>query len=113
MARVASQIPRCLTLMLTLVTQTFLWCGDDDRSVAANSVMPALADGDRTIEGRPDASAPPPPRPPHPSQQYARFLTCGASTLWDHSRLLEGTSTFLWPLTTYLNELKRKRSPLN
>ncbi|GJV84368.1 hypothetical protein Tco_1524266 [Tanacetum coccineum] len=72
MARVASQIPRCLTLMLTLVTQTFLWCGDDDRSVAANSVMPALADGDRTIEGRPDASAPPPPRPPHPSQHHHR-----------------------------------------
>ncbi|GKF05778.1 hypothetical protein Tco_0036446 [Tanacetum coccineum] len=43
---------------------------------------------------------------------YARSLTCGASTLWDHSRLIEGTSTFLWPLTTCLNGLKQKRSPL-
>ncbi|GJZ86298.1 reverse transcriptase domain-containing protein [Tanacetum coccineum] len=30
----------------------------------------------------------------------------------DHSRLLEGTSTFSWPLTTCLNGLKKKRSPL-
>ncbi|GKF02187.1 reverse transcriptase domain-containing protein [Tanacetum coccineum] len=44
--------------------------------------------------------------------KYARSLTYGASTLWDHSCLLEGTSTFLWPLTTCLNGLKRKRSPL-
>ncbi|GJS59567.1 hypothetical protein Tco_0654351 [Tanacetum coccineum] len=35
--------------------------------------------------------------------KYAKTLTCGASTLWDRSRLLEGTSTFLWPLTTCLN----------
>ncbi|GKA46023.1 reverse transcriptase domain-containing protein [Tanacetum coccineum] len=28
-----------------------------------------------------------------------------------HSRLLEGTSTFSWPLTTCLNGLKQKRSP--
>ncbi|GKD35534.1 reverse transcriptase domain-containing protein [Tanacetum coccineum] len=27
--------------------------------------------------------------------KYARSLTCGASILWDHFRLLEGTSTFL------------------
>ncbi|GJR15052.1 reverse transcriptase domain-containing protein [Tanacetum coccineum] len=36
----------------------------------------------------------------------------GASTLWDRSRLLEGTSTFSWPLIICLNGLKRKRSPL-
>ncbi|GJY89696.1 reverse transcriptase domain-containing protein [Tanacetum coccineum] len=35
--------------------------------------------------------------------KYARSLTYGASTLWARSRLLEGTSTFLWPLTTCLN----------
>ncbi|GJR03554.1 reverse transcriptase domain-containing protein [Tanacetum coccineum] len=35
-----------------------------------------------------------------------------ASILWDHSRLLEGTSIFSWPSTTYLNGLKQKRSPL-
>nr|GEY34522.1 reverse transcriptase domain-containing protein [Tanacetum cinerariifolium] len=44
--------------------------------------------------------------------KYARSLTYGASTLWDHSRLFEGTSTFSWPLKTCLNGLKRKRSPL-
>ncbi|GJY67281.1 reverse transcriptase domain-containing protein [Tanacetum coccineum] len=44
--------------------------------------------------------------------KYARSLTCGASILWDHSRLLEGTSTFSWPSTTCPNGLKRKRSPL-
>nr|GEV79690.1 reverse transcriptase domain-containing protein [Tanacetum cinerariifolium] len=44
--------------------------------------------------------------------QYTRSLTYGASTSWDRSRLIEGTSTFSWPLTTCLNGLKRKRSPL-
>ncbi|GKF70331.1 hypothetical protein Tco_0203388, partial [Tanacetum coccineum] len=44
--------------------------------------------------------------------KYARSLTYGASTLWAHSRLLEGTSKLSWPLTTCLNGLKRKRSPL-
>ncbi|GKB32256.1 reverse transcriptase domain-containing protein, partial [Tanacetum coccineum] len=33
----------------------------------------------------------------------ARFLTCGASILWDHSCLLERTSTFSWPWTTCQN----------
>ncbi|GJT16600.1 reverse transcriptase domain-containing protein, partial [Tanacetum coccineum] len=33
----------------------------------------------------------------------ARFLTCGASILWDRSYLLEGTCTFSWPSTTCLN----------
>ncbi|GKA27473.1 reverse transcriptase domain-containing protein [Tanacetum coccineum] len=44
--------------------------------------------------------------------KLARSLTYGASTLWAHSRLHEGTSTFLWPLTTCQNGLKQKRSPL-
>nr|GEW80780.1 reverse transcriptase domain-containing protein [Tanacetum cinerariifolium] len=44
--------------------------------------------------------------------KFARSLTYGASTLWARSRLLEGTSTFSWPLTTCQNGLKRKRSPL-
>nr|GEX52975.1 hypothetical protein [Tanacetum cinerariifolium] len=44
--------------------------------------------------------------------KFARSLTYGASTLWARSRLLEGTSTFSWPLTTCQNELKRKLSPL-
>ncbi|GJR11882.1 reverse transcriptase domain-containing protein [Tanacetum coccineum] len=35
--------------------------------------------------------------------KYVRSLTYGESTLWAHSRLLEGTSTFSWPLTTCLN----------
>nr|GEV12217.1 reverse transcriptase domain-containing protein [Tanacetum cinerariifolium] len=35
-----------------------------------------------------------------------------ASTLWARSRLLEGTSTFLWPFTTCQNGLKQKHSPL-
>ncbi|GJX90190.1 putative reverse transcriptase domain-containing protein [Tanacetum coccineum] len=43
---------------------------------------------------------------------FARSLTYGVSTLWARSRLLEGTSTFSWPLTTFQNGLKRKRSPL-
>ncbi|GKC56697.1 reverse transcriptase domain-containing protein, partial [Tanacetum coccineum] len=44
--------------------------------------------------------------------KYARSLTCGASILWDRSRLLEETSTFLWLSTTCLNGLKQKHSPL-
>ncbi|GJV56397.1 reverse transcriptase domain-containing protein [Tanacetum coccineum] len=44
--------------------------------------------------------------------KFARSLTYRASTSWDRSRLLEGTSTFSWPLTTCLNGLKQKRSPL-
>ncbi|GJT37706.1 reverse transcriptase domain-containing protein [Tanacetum coccineum] len=44
--------------------------------------------------------------------KYARSLTYGASISWYHSRLLEGTSKFSWPLTTCLNGLKQKRSPL-
>ncbi|GJV34895.1 reverse transcriptase domain-containing protein [Tanacetum coccineum] len=35
--------------------------------------------------------------------KYARSLTYGALTLWACSHLLEGTSTFSWPLTTCLN----------
>ncbi|GKE09369.1 reverse transcriptase domain-containing protein [Tanacetum coccineum] len=44
--------------------------------------------------------------------KYTRSLEYGASILWGHSRLLEGTSTFSWPLTTCLNGWKQKRSPL-
>ncbi|GKD72370.1 hypothetical protein Tco_1330652 [Tanacetum coccineum] len=44
--------------------------------------------------------------------KYARSLMCGASILWARSRILEGTSTFSWPLTTCLNGLKQKLSPL-
>nr|GEX19625.1 uncharacterized mitochondrial protein AtMg00810-like [Tanacetum cinerariifolium] len=44
--------------------------------------------------------------------KFERSLTYGASTLWARSRLLEGTSTFSWPLTTCQNGLKQKRSPL-
>ncbi|GKC11498.1 reverse transcriptase domain-containing protein [Tanacetum coccineum] len=42
----------------------------------------------------------------------AHDLVTQASTLWACSRLLEGTSTFSWPLTTCQNGLKQKRSPL-
>nr|GFA50529.1 reverse transcriptase domain-containing protein [Tanacetum cinerariifolium] len=42
--------------------------------------------------------------------KFARSLTYGASTLWARSCILEGTSTFLWPLTTCQNGLKQKRS---
>ncbi|GKD31272.1 hypothetical protein Tco_1242050, partial [Tanacetum coccineum] len=47
---------------------TFSGGGDDEGSAAANSVMPALADGDRGVpqKGRSKLGAPPPPRPPHP-----------------------------------------------
>ncbi|GKE42234.1 hypothetical protein Tco_1469518 [Tanacetum coccineum] len=44
--------------------------------------------------------------------KYARSLTCGALVSWARSRLLEGTSTFSWPLITCLNGLKQKHSPL-
>ncbi|GJW11861.1 hypothetical protein Tco_1577688 [Tanacetum coccineum] len=44
--------------------------------------------------------------------KYARSLTCRASISWGHSHLLEGISTFSWPLTTCLNGLKQKHSPL-
>ncbi|GJX62567.1 reverse transcriptase domain-containing protein [Tanacetum coccineum] len=44
--------------------------------------------------------------------KYARSLTYGASISWARSRLLEGTSTSSWSLTTCLNGLKQKRSPL-
>ncbi|GJR95593.1 hypothetical protein Tco_0267767 [Tanacetum coccineum] len=37
--------------MLSLSDSTFFGGGDDEGSVAANSVMPALADGDRGLEG--------------------------------------------------------------
>ncbi|GKB77389.1 reverse transcriptase domain-containing protein [Tanacetum coccineum] len=44
--------------------------------------------------------------------KYARSLTCGASILWDHSRLPVGTSRFSLSSTTCPNVLKQKRSPL-
>nr|GEW25642.1 putative reverse transcriptase domain-containing protein [Tanacetum cinerariifolium] len=44
---------------------------DDGGSAAANSVMHALADGDRG-EGRSKLGAPPPPRPPLPLQHHQR-----------------------------------------
>ncbi|GJW36121.1 hypothetical protein Tco_0059041 [Tanacetum coccineum] len=37
--------------MLSLSDSTFSGGGDDEGSVAANSVMPALADDDRGLEG--------------------------------------------------------------
>nr|GFA65704.1 reverse transcriptase domain-containing protein [Tanacetum cinerariifolium]GFA65723.1 reverse transcriptase domain-containing protein [Tanacetum cinerariifolium] len=43
--------------------------------------------------------------------KFARFLIYEASTLWARSHLLEGTSTFSWPLTTCQHGLKQKRSP--
>ncbi|GJU90728.1 hypothetical protein Tco_1303151 [Tanacetum coccineum] len=49
--------------MLSLSDSTFSGGGDDEGSVAANSVMPALADGDRGVpqKGRPKLGTPPPP----------------------------------------------------
>nr|GEX77435.1 reverse transcriptase domain-containing protein [Tanacetum cinerariifolium] len=44
--------------------------------------------------------------------KYARSLTYEALISWDHSLLLEGTSTFLWSSTTCLNGVKRRGSPL-
>nr|GEU81710.1 reverse transcriptase domain-containing protein [Tanacetum cinerariifolium] len=49
---------------------------------------------------------------PQNAIQVCEILTYGESTLWARSCLLEGTSTFLWPLTTCLNGWKQKRSPL-
>nr|GEV37817.1 reverse transcriptase domain-containing protein [Tanacetum cinerariifolium] len=43
--------------------------------------------------------------------KFAKFFTFGASISWGRSRLHEGTSIYLWPLTTCRNGLKRKRSP--
>ncbi|GJV66550.1 reverse transcriptase domain-containing protein [Tanacetum coccineum] len=48
---------------------------------------------------------------PKMPSKFARFLTYGASILWDRSRLHEGTSIYSWRSTTCLNALKRKRSP--
>ncbi|GJZ01657.1 reverse transcriptase domain-containing protein [Tanacetum coccineum] len=42
---------------------------------------------------------------------YWPTIYCDAHDM-DRSRLLEGTSTFSWPLTTCLNGLKQKHSPL-
>ncbi|GKA02728.1 reverse transcriptase domain-containing protein [Tanacetum coccineum] len=42
--------------------------------------------------------------------KFVRYLTYGASTSWVHFHLLEGTSIFLWLLTTCLNGLKQ---PIN
>ncbi|GJU48264.1 hypothetical protein Tco_1217819 [Tanacetum coccineum] len=41
---------------------------------------------------------------------FAKSLTCGALTLWGHSRLQEGTNIYSWQLITYQNGLKQKRS---
>nr|GEV26222.1 uncharacterized protein [Tanacetum cinerariifolium] len=38
--------------------------------------------------------------------KFARFLSFGASTLWDHFRLLKETNIFSWPLTICPNGLK-------
>nr|GEX89178.1 reverse transcriptase domain-containing protein [Tanacetum cinerariifolium] len=43
--------------------------------------------------------------------KFARFSTFGALISWGHSRLHEGTSIYSWPLITYQNGSKRKRSP--
>ncbi|GJS60920.1 reverse transcriptase domain-containing protein [Tanacetum coccineum] len=43
--------------------------------------------------------------------KFAKSLTCGALTLWGRSRLQEGTNIYSWPLITYQNGLKQKRSP--
>ncbi|GJV43071.1 reverse transcriptase domain-containing protein [Tanacetum coccineum] len=49
-----------------------------------------------------------------PQNANFQYLDLGvwASISWAHSCLLEGTSTFSWPLTTCLNGLKQKRSTL-
>ncbi|GJZ96304.1 reverse transcriptase domain-containing protein [Tanacetum coccineum] len=44
--------------------------------------------------------------------QDAHDLVTRASISWARSRLLDGISTFSWPLTTCLNGLNQKRSPL-
>ncbi|GJR54104.1 reverse transcriptase domain-containing protein [Tanacetum coccineum] len=43
--------------------------------------------------------------------KFVRSLTFGASILWDHSRLHEGTSIYSWPSIICQNGLKQKRSP--
>ncbi|GJS14289.1 putative reverse transcriptase domain-containing protein [Tanacetum coccineum] len=43
--------------------------------------------------------------------KFVRSLTYGASILWDHSRLHEGTSIYSWPSIICQNGLKQKRSP--
>ncbi|GJW17630.1 reverse transcriptase domain-containing protein [Tanacetum coccineum] len=43
--------------------------------------------------------------------KFAKYLTCGALTLWGHSRLQEGTNIYSWQSITYQNGLKQKRSP--
>ncbi|GKF48531.1 hypothetical protein Tco_0141782, partial [Tanacetum coccineum] len=43
--------------------------------------------------------------------KFVKSLTCGASILWDRSRLYEGTSIYSWPSIICQNGLKRKRSP--
>nr|GEU70525.1 reverse transcriptase domain-containing protein [Tanacetum cinerariifolium] len=43
--------------------------------------------------------------------RIVRSLTCGASTLWDRSRLHEGTNIYSWPSTMFLNGLKPKPYP--
>ncbi|GKB00139.1 reverse transcriptase domain-containing protein [Tanacetum coccineum] len=44
---------------------------------------------------------------------FARSLTCGASISWARSRLLEGISTFSWPLITLSKWVKAKALPTN
>nr|GEV40879.1 reverse transcriptase domain-containing protein [Tanacetum cinerariifolium] len=44
--------------------------------------------------------------------QVCEIFDIWASNLWARSCLLDGTSTFSWPLTTCQNGLKQKRSPL-
>ncbi|GKE95537.1 hypothetical protein Tco_1580392 [Tanacetum coccineum] len=42
--------------------------------------------------------------------KFVKSLTCGASILWGHSCLHEGTNTYSWRSTICQNGLKRKRS---
>ncbi|GJZ55748.1 hypothetical protein Tco_0610941 [Tanacetum coccineum] len=53
--------------MLSLSDSTFSGGGDDEGSVAANSVMPALADGDRG-----DGQQDPPQGPPYPLPDWSQ-----------------------------------------
>ncbi|GJS73333.1 hypothetical protein Tco_0706174 [Tanacetum coccineum] len=43
--------------------------------------------------------------------KFAYFWTCGALFLWGQFPSLEGTNIYSWPLITYRNGLKQKRSP--
>nr|GFB84802.1 reverse transcriptase domain-containing protein [Tanacetum cinerariifolium] len=45
------------------------------------------------------------------SFKFAKFLTCGASTSWDHSRVLKEINTSSLLSTTCPNGLKPRRSP--